>query len=102
MPHQHLRSNDYECLPLESGHVAAPHLNRELAWMERLFEEWFITLDELKGACEAGDVRRIRTLTDRSDHLVNAIGELQPPRLGLCEERTDGPVASGAHPAAAG
>jgi hypothetical protein len=70
--------------------------------MERLFEEWFMTLDELKAACGAGEVRRIRTLTDRSDYLVNAISELQPPRLGLREQRTDPPAAPSVHPAAPG
>jgi hypothetical protein len=70
--------------------------------MERLFEEWFVTLDELKGACDAVEVRRIRTLTDRSDHLVNAIGDLQPPRLGLCEQRTDPPTTPGLRLAAQG
>jgi hypothetical protein len=89
MAHRQLRHNQYECLPLETRHVAAPHLKREFAWMERLFEEWFVTLDELKGACEAVEVGRIRTLTDRSEDLVNAIGDLRPPRLWLCEQPTE-------------
>jgi hypothetical protein len=48
--------------------------------MERLFEEWFTTLDELKIAYEAEEGKRIRRLVARSDHLVCAIGEFQPPR----------------------
>jgi hypothetical protein len=61
--------------------------------MERLFEEWFVTLDELKGACDAVEVRRIRALTDRSDYLLDAIGGLQPPLPELCQRRTQSPVA---------
>jgi hypothetical protein len=100
MAYQRLRSNEYECLPLETSHVAAPPLKREFARMERLFEEWFVTLDELKGACDAGEVRRIRTLTDRSDYLVNAIGDLQPPRLRLCGQRTGSLAAPAFRPVA--
>jgi hypothetical protein len=48
--------------------------------MERLFEEWFTTLDELKIACAAAEQRRIRKLSVRSDYLASAIGEFQPPR----------------------
>jgi hypothetical protein len=55
--------------------------------MERLFEEWFVTLDELKGVCDVVKVRQIRALTDRSDYLLDAIGGLQPPRPKLCEQR---------------
>jgi hypothetical protein len=91
MAYRQLRHNDYECLPLETRHVAAPHLKREFAWMERLFEEWFVTLDELKGACDAVEVGRIRTLTDRSEHLVNAIGDFRPARLRLCEPPSESP-----------
>ena len=93
MAYQHLRQYDYECLPLETSHVAAPSLKREFAWMARLFEEWFATLDELKGACDAVDVRRIRALSDRSDSLLNAIGRLQPPRRELREQRAESPAA---------
>jgi hypothetical protein len=93
MAYRQLRHNDYECLPLETRPVAAPHLKREFAWMERLFEEWFVTLDELKGACDAVEVGRIRTLTDRSEDLVNAIGDLQPARLRLCEQPSESSVA---------
>src|SRR5262249_25628412 len=93
MAYRQLRQNGYECLPLETRHVAAPHLKREFAWMERLFEEWFVTLDELKGACDAGEVRRIRTLSDRSEDLVNAIGDLQSARLRLCEQATESSAA---------
>jgi hypothetical protein len=93
MAYRQLRHNEYECLPLETRHVAAPHLKREFAWMERLFEEWFLTLDELKGACDAVEVGRIRTLTNRSEDLVNAIGALQPTRLRLCEQPSEFPTA---------
>lgn len=72
--------NEYECLPLDNRPVNAPSLTREFAWMERLFEEWFMTLDELKIAYEGAEAQRIRKLTARSDSLVSAIGELQPPR----------------------
>jgi hypothetical protein len=73
-------SNEYECLPLDTRPVNAPSLTREFAWMERLFEEWFMTLDELKIACAAAEGKRIRKLVARSDYLVSAIGEFQPPR----------------------
>jgi hypothetical protein len=94
--------NEYECLPLETRHVAAPHLKREFARMERLFEEWFVTLDELKGACDAVEVRRIRTLTDRSEDLVNAIGDLQPPRPSLYQQPTESPSPAIFRPGACG
>jgi hypothetical protein len=80
MAYRNLGSGQYECLPLETRRVNAPCLRRELAWMERLFEEWFITLDELKVACDDVEIQRIHMLSDRSDHLVNAIGELHPPQ----------------------
>jgi hypothetical protein len=51
--------------------------------MERLFEEWFVTLDELKGVCDALEARRIRAPADRSDYLLDATGGLQPPRPTL-------------------
>jgi hypothetical protein len=89
MAYQRLRTREYECLPLETSRVAAPALKREFAWMERLFEEWFVTLDELKRACEAKDIRRIRALADRSDCLVNAIGNLQPPPPRLREQQRE-------------
>ena len=80
MAHRNFGNDEYQLSPLEPGPVSARHLKRELAWMDRLFEEWFNTLDELRVACDGAEVRRIRTLSDRSDHLVNAIGELRPPR----------------------
>lgn len=73
-------SNEYECMPLDSRPVSAPSLKREFARMEMLFEEWFITLDELKVAYDAAEAGRIRKLTARSDYLVSAIGEFQPSR----------------------
>ena len=71
-------SIEYECLPLGIRPISTSSLEREFAWMERLFEEWFMTLDELKIACAAAEVRRIRKLTDRSDYLASEIGGFQP------------------------
>jgi hypothetical protein len=73
-------SNGHECLPLDTRPVSAPSLKREFALMERLFEEWFLTLDELKIAYEAAEGKRIRKLVARSDYLLSAIGEVQPRR----------------------
>jgi hypothetical protein len=98
MAYRQLRHNDYECLPLETTHVAVPDLKREFAWMERLFEEWFMTLDELKCACDAVEVGRIRTLTHRSEDLVNAISDLRPARLRVCEQPTESHPAPGSPP----
>jgi hypothetical protein len=73
-------SIEYECLPLGIRPVNAPSLKREFARMERLFEEWFVTLDELKTAYDAAERRRVRKLTARSDYLLSAIGEFVPSR----------------------
>jgi hypothetical protein len=71
-------SIEYECLPLGIRPISTSSLEREFAWMERLFEEWFITLDELKIAYDGTERRRIRELTARSDYLLSAIGEFVP------------------------
>jgi hypothetical protein len=70
----------YECLPQGIMRLNTPSLEREFAWMERLFEEWFMTLDELKIAYDAAERRRIRKLIARSDYLLSAIGEFAPSR----------------------
>jgi hypothetical protein len=73
-------SNECECLAPGTRAVNTPSLEREFARMEMLFEEWFMTLDELKVAYDAAEGGRIRKLTARSDDLVSAIGELHPSR----------------------
>jgi hypothetical protein len=58
-----------------------------------VFQEWFVTLGEVKGACDAVEAARICGLTDRSGHLLDAIGGLQTPHAKLCEPRAESRLA---------